>query len=102
MLMPTIFIRTGSWCRKSAAPLGERADRRVRVVETGLSVEPGVPAAAGVAGNGDRAFVERLAVVVELGQVEVGDRAPALAPRAHATGDVKLRRSFTVLPPRSN
>jgi hypothetical protein len=51
-----------------------------------------------VAGDGERALVERLAVVVELGQVDVGDRAPALAARAHAAGMLKLRRSFTVLP----
>ncbi len=67
--------------------LGELADRLVRVVEPRLAVQPVPPAAGGVAGDGERALVERLAVVVQLGQVDVGDRAPALAARAHAAGD---------------
>ncbi len=69
--------------------LGELADRLVRVEEAGRIVEPGVPAAPGVAGDGDRALVERLAVVVQLGQVDVGDGAPAFAARAHAADDAE-------------
>ena len=46
-----------------------------------------VPAVHAVAGDRERALVQRLAVVVELGEVEVVDRAPALAARAHAAGD---------------
>ena len=46
--------------------LGERADRLVRVVEARLGVQPGVPAAPGIAGDRDRPLPERLAVVVQL------------------------------------
>ncbi len=66
--------------------LGELADRLVGVEEARLAVEPGVPAAPRVAGDGERALGDRLGVVVELGEVDVGDRAPAFAARAHAAG----------------
>jgi hypothetical protein len=69
--------------------LGVLADRLVRVNEARLDIQPGVPATPGVAGNGNRALVEGPGVVVQLGQVEVGDRAPAFAARAHAAGDTE-------------
>jgi hypothetical protein len=64
--------------------LGVAADRLVRVIEARLDVEPRVPAAPGVAGDGDRALVERPGVVEKLGEVEICDGAPAFAARAHA------------------
>ena len=67
--------------------LGELADRLVRVEEAAAAEDAAVPAVHAVAGDRERALVERLAVVVQRGQVEVGDRAPALAARAHAAGD---------------
>src|SRR6185436_2938217 len=48
-----------------------------------------VPAVHAVAGDREGTLVERLAVVVQLRQVEVGDRAPAFAARAHAAGDAE-------------
>ena len=64
--------------------LGELADRLVRVEEAAAAEDAAVPAVHAVAGDRERTLVERLAVVVQLRQVEVGDRAPALAARAHA------------------
>ena len=64
--------------------LGELADRLVRVEEAAAAEDAAVPAVHAVAGDRERALVERLAVVVQLRQVEVGDRAHALAARAHA------------------
>ena len=64
--------------------LGVVADRLVGVDEAGGRVEAVVPAARVVAGDGDRALGERLGVVEELGQVDVGHAAHALAARAHA------------------
>ena len=52
-----------------------------------------VPAVGRVAGDRERALVERLAVVVQLRQVDVGDRSHALASRAHAAGDGEGRAS---------
>ena len=66
--------------------LGVLADRLVRVEEARRAVEPIVPAARVVAGDGDRALGERLGVVEELGEVDIGDRAPAFAARTHAAG----------------
>ena len=66
--------------------LVELADRLVRVEEAATTEDAPVPAVHAVAGDRDRALVEGLAVVVELGQVEVGHRAPALAARAHPAG----------------
>ena len=66
--------------------LGELADRLVGVEEAAATEDPAVPALHAVAGDRERTLVERLAVVVELGQVEVGDRTHALAPGAHAAG----------------
>src|ERR1700683_3898062 len=87
MLMPAIFILTGSWCRKSCRSfLVYLLIGWVGVAKARRAVEPGVPAATGIAGDGDRALVERLALVVQLRQVDVGDGAPAFAARAHAPG----------------
>ena len=66
--------------------LGELADRLVRVEEAAAAEDAAVPAVHAVAGDRERTLVERLAVVVQRGQVEVGDRAHALAARAHAAG----------------
>src|SRR6185312_12843529 len=65
------------------------ADRLVRVEEATTAEDVAVPAVHAVAGNGQRALVERLAVVVQRSQVDVVDRAPALAARTHAAGDRK-------------
>src|SRR6202044_2154676 len=78
--------------------LGELADRLVRVVEPRLGVEPVPPAARRVAGDGEGALVQRLAVVVELGQVDIGDGAPALAAWAHAPGDAEAAPLLDRLP----
>src|SRR5207248_6331961 len=65
--------------------LGVLEDRLVRVEQARLDEDPRCPPAIHlVAGNGDRALGERLGVIEELGQVDVGDRAPAFAARAHA------------------
>ena len=74
-----------------ALPLVELADRLVRVEVAAASEDAPVPAVHAVAGDRERALVERLAVVVERGQVEVGDRAAALAARAHAAEAVERR-----------
>ena len=63
--------------------LGVFADRLVRVDAEGRE-DAHVPALGRVAGDRERALVERLAVVEELRQVDVGDRSHALASRAHA------------------
>ena len=68
-----------------ALPGGEPGDRDVGRHHRGEDAD--VPAVTGVAGNGDRTLVEGLGLVEQLGQVDVGDRAHALAPRAHAAGD---------------
>src|SRR5690606_4571731 len=68
-------------------PLGEVADRLVRVEEARLGVGPHRPPAVRLpAGDGERALADRLGVVVELAEVDVGDGAPALALGAHAAG----------------
>jgi hypothetical protein len=61
--------------------LGVVADRLVGVHQARFRVEPDVPAAGLVAGNGEGAVVERLRVVVEPGEVDVGDGAAPLAAR---------------------
>ena len=66
--------------------LGVLADRLVRV-ETRGREDAHLPAVGRVAGHRDGAIVERLAVVEQLRQVDVGDRSHALASRAHAAGD---------------
>src|SRR5207249_6800358 len=66
------------------------ADRLVRVDEAGRGEDPHCPPAVHlVAGDGDRALADRLRVVEELGEVDIGDRAPALAAWTHATGDTE-------------
>src|SRR3546814_2594696 len=67
--------------------LRELADRLVGVEEAAAPEGAPVPAVHALAGDAERSLVERLGVVVELRQVEVGDRAHALAARAHAAGD---------------
>ena len=66
--------------------LGRRvfADRLVRVEEAAADEDAAIPAVHAVARDRDRPLVERLGGVEELGQVHVGDRAHALAARAHA------------------
>src|SRR5690606_18715735 len=66
--------------------LGVLADRLVRVEEAAAAEDPAVPAIHGVAGDRQRAVVERLLVVVQLREVDVADLAGALAARAHAAG----------------
>src|SRR5262249_44566955 len=65
--------------------LGEFTDRLVRVEEAATAEDAPVPAVHAITGDGKRALFQRLALVVELRQVEVGDRAHALAVRAHST-----------------
>src|SRR5207253_290985 len=69
--------------------LGVARDRLVRVEEAGADEDAAVPAVHAVARDRERALVERLGRVVERGEVDVGDRAPALAARAHAAGDAE-------------
>jgi hypothetical protein len=67
--------------------LGVPADRLVRVEQARFGEDPYCPPAVHlVAGDGDRALGERLGVIEELGEVDVGDRAPAFAARTHAAG----------------
>ena len=63
--------------------LGELPDRLVHG-QAGSAEDAAVPAVHAVAGDGQRALAQRLAVVVQRGEVEVGDRAHAFAARAHA------------------
>ncbi len=68
------------------------ADRLVRVDEAGLGVDLHGPLAVRLpAGDGEGALGERLGVVVELGEVDVGDGAAALAVGAHAAGALEGR-----------
>src|SRR6185312_17371604 len=68
---------------------GELADRLVRVEEAAAAEDAAVPPVHAVAGDRERALVERLAVVVQLRQVEIGDRSHALAAGTHAAGPGK-------------
>ena len=61
-------------------------DRLVRVHEPRLGERLHRPAALLVPRDGDGPLGQRLGVVVELGQVDVRHRAPALAVRAHPAG----------------
>ena len=63
--------------------LGVLRDRLVHV-EAGAAEDAAVPAVHAVAGDRQGTFAERLAVVVQRSEVEVGDRAHALAARTHA------------------
>src|ERR1700733_13884073 len=78
--------------------LGVLADRLVRVERARGPVHPGVPAAAAVTGDGDRALVERLGVVEQLAEVEIADAPPAFAVRAHAAGDAEAPLLLDRLP----
>ncbi len=64
--------------------LGELPDRLVRVEVAAAAEDPAVPALHAVARDRERALVERLVLVIERAEVEVGDRAAPLAARAHA------------------
>ncbi len=66
--------------------LGVLADRLLLVEEARLGDDPHHPAVPGVGGDGERVLGERLGVVEQLGEVDVGDLAPAFAVRAHAAG----------------
>ncbi len=59
-------------------------DRLVGVEVAGIDEHLHVPAAGVVAGDLERAVVQGEGVVVELGEVEIGDGADALAAGAHA------------------
>ena len=61
----------------------ELCDRLVHV-EPGAAEDAAVPAVHAVAGDREGAVFERLAVVVQRREVEVGNRAHTLAARAHA------------------
>src|SRR4029079_14544252 len=67
---------------------GVVADRLLGIEAGGLE-DAGRPAVRGVAGDLDRALRERLRLVVELRQVDVGDAAHALAARAHPARDAE-------------
>src|SRR4029450_14127238 len=69
--------------------LGVLANRLVGVKKAAAVEDAAVPAVHAVAGDGERALVERLGLVVQLGHVEVRDGAPALAARAHAAEDAE-------------
>ena len=66
--------------------LGVVADRLVRVEEARGREDAHVPAVRRVARDGQRAPGERLRVVVQLREVDVGHRSHAFAARAHAAG----------------
>ena len=85
------------WRRSWSSFLRVLADRLVRVEARGRE-DTDVPAVGRVAGDRERALVERLAVVVQLGQVDVGDRAHALASWAHpaVVDDVAHHDPFTL------
>src|SRR5690606_35031709 len=75
--------------------LGVVADRLVRVDETRLGVDPYRPETVGLpARDRERALRQRLRIVVQLREVDVGHRTPALATRAHAAdpGERRLLR----------
>src|SRR5665811_813323 len=78
--------------------LGELADRLVRVEEAAAAEDAAVPAVHAVAGDGERTVVEGLGVVVQRGQVDVGDGAPALAARTHSAGDAEATTLLDGLP----
>src|SRR5690606_23866979 len=69
--------------------LGELLDRLVGVEVAAAAEDPAVPPLHAVAGNGEGALVERLRLIEECGQVEVADRAHALAPRTHPADAVE-------------
>ena len=71
--------------------LAERPDRLVRVEQPAAAEDAPVPAVHAVTGNRDRALVDRLGVVIELGEIEIADRAESLAARAHPAEAVERR-----------
>ena len=83
--MPSTLILVGSlWRRSRSSFLVNLRIGLSRVEEAAASEDAAVPAVHAVTRDRERALVERLAVVVQLRQVEVGDGAPALAARTHA------------------
>src|SRR4029077_14307931 len=78
--------------------LGELVNRFVRIEIATAPVYPAIPAIHAVAGDRDRTLVERLTVVVERREVDVGNRAPALAFRAHAPRDPEAAPLLDGLP----
>jgi hypothetical protein len=74
--------------------LGVVLDRLVGVEEARLGEELDRPTPRLVAGNRDGTLVERLPRVVELGDVDVGDRAHSLAPGAHAPQEDEIAGHF--------
>src|SRR5207248_3317553 len=78
---------------------GELAYRLVRIEKTRLDEDPRCPPAVHlVAGDGDRALGERLRVVEELSEVDIGNRASAFTPHAHAAGDLEAAPLLNGLP----
>src|SRR5690606_1563092 len=67
--------------------LGELADGFVWIEKAALTKDAAIPAVHAVAGDRERTLVERFGGVVELRQIEVRHRAPALAARTHAAND---------------
>src|SRR5690606_19639803 len=69
---------------------GELGDRLVRVEEAAAAEDPAVPAVHAVTRDGQRSLAQRLGVVVEGSEVEVGDTPPPLTAQTHAAGDVEV------------
>jgi hypothetical protein len=70
-------------------PLGECGNRLIRVEIAAAAEDPAVPALHAVARDADCAVVEGLGGVVQRREVDIGDRAPSLAPWAHTAGDAE-------------
>jgi hypothetical protein len=70
--------------------LGVVPDRLVHVEEAAAGEDPAIPAVHAVARDRQRTLAQRLAVVIERGEIEVAHRPAALAPRAHAARDREL------------
>ncbi len=82
--------------------IGVLPNRLVGVEEARLGEHPRRPAIRGVAGDGDRSPGQRLALVVDLAQVDVGHRPHALAARAHPAELVeRALHGLLPSPPRS-
>jgi hypothetical protein len=100
--MPSTLILVGSLVEEIAElALGELLDRLVRVEEAAAGEDPAVPAVHAVARDRERALLERSAVVVQLGQVDVVHCASTLAAGTHSAEDAKasplLRRMAAAL-----
>ena len=84
--MPSTLILVGSRWSRSCSSLLLNLRIGLSRSKTAAAEDAAVPAVHAVAGDRERPLAERLAVVVQSREVEVGDRAPALAPRTHAAG----------------